>query len=87
METLESKTDYDLFDYENSTQPLSLDEAIKVAGALRAADKSHGFRIVPTDEKQTGFRVEAVSRERLYADFLAMISTFVNGFLAKRNPR
>jgi hypothetical protein len=87
METLESHTEYDLFDYENSAQPLSLDEAIKVARALRVADKSHRFRIVPTDDKETGFRVEAISQERLYADFLAMVSTFLNRFLAKRTAR
>lgn len=81
METIESRTDYDLFDYESDK--LSLGEAIKLAQSLRSVDRSHRFRIVPANNEQTSFRVEVVEQGNLYANFLGSIA----GFIARATGR
>jgi hypothetical protein len=78
LPTLETQTDYDLFDYEDSDQPLSLEEAISRASRLRSLDKSRVYRVVPVDTSQTGFRVKAVSREEIQADFFARLYTWIS---------
>jgi hypothetical protein len=87
LPALEMQTDYDLFSYEESDQPLSLGEAISRAGALRALDKSHIYRVVPVDQSQTGFRVQIVSREQVRADFLARISAWLARRIANFSAR
>jgi hypothetical protein len=88
MPSLIESTEYDQFDYRHADEsPLPLDEAVKKAAAMRATDKSHFHRIVPTDANMTGYRVESVSRERVYADVLARASDLVNRILRRAQPR
>jgi hypothetical protein len=87
LPTLETQTDYDLFNYEESDQPLSLGEAINHAATMRAADKSHVYKVIPVDRNQTGFRVQAISREQVYADFLSRISAWLGKRIANLSAR
>jgi len=88
MPTLMESMEYDLFDYRHSDEvPLSLDEAMKKAAALRSSDKSHFHRIVPTDENMNGFRVESVSREQAYADVISRANEVVNRLLRRARAR
>jgi len=85
--TMESM-EYDLFDYRHADEtPLLLDEAVKKAAAMRATDKAHFHRIVPTDADMTGFRVESVSREQAYADVLERASELVSRILRRAQSR
>ena len=83
------RTDYDWFSlgYDETDRPLSLDEAISRAEALRSVDKKHLYRIVPVDRDHTFFRVEVVSQERVYADFLAKMSEWVGKRLTRLTAR
>jgi hypothetical protein len=77
-------TVYDSFDYKHADEAaLSLDEALKKAAALRANDKSHFHRIVPTDSNMNGFRVESVSREQAYADIFVRANARISRFLGR----
>jgi hypothetical protein len=87
LPTLETQTDYDLFNYEESDQPLSLGEAMSRAATLRDVDKSRIYRIVPVDSNQSGFRVQIVSREQVYADFLSRISAWLGRRIANLSSR
>jgi hypothetical protein len=88
MESTTESTEYDLFDYRHADEiPLPLDEAIRKASALRAADKSHFQRIVPVDQDGSGFRVEAVSKDQAYADMVARANDLVNRLLRRIRQR
>jgi hypothetical protein len=64
-------TDFDRFSYRHfDEQPLTLEEAVKKSQEQKKADPLAAYRVVPTDDQMTGFRIERVSREKLYADFL-----------------
>jgi hypothetical protein len=84
MESME----YDLFDYRHADEtPLPLDEAVKKATTMRATDKAHFHRIVPTDANMTGFRVDSVSKEQAYADVLARASALLNRLMWRTRQR
>lgn len=72
MQTL----DYDLFDLKTADKPpLSLDEAVSQAAELRHGNADF-FRVVPIDLDKATFRVERVTSEKVYSDFLASIFKF-----------
>jgi hypothetical protein len=83
------KTDYDWFsfNYEEPEKNLTLDEAIARAKVLRSADKTRIYRVVPIDSDHSAFRVEAVSQERVYADFLTRASKWASKFLTHLTAR
>lgn len=87
MPTLEKQTDYDLFNYDESNEPLSLEEAMNRAASLRSADRLHVYRIIPTDTNQTGFRVQAVSQDEVYANFLSRLSAWLGKRIAGLSAR
>jgi hypothetical protein len=75
MPSLLESTDYESFTLKDwDSEPVSLDEAIKKADALRSAGKTF-CRVVPVDPAMSGFRVEVVTpdevRERFYSRFAA----------------
>ena len=77
--------DYDLFDYRHADEkPLTLDEAVKKAAALRSSEKMHFHRIVPVDTTLTTFRVESVSREEAYADIRIRVANLFSKVLRRR---
>ncbi len=55
---------FEAFDYGEKPQSMSLLEAANEAVKLSANDALHFYRVVPIDEKMTGFRVEKVSKEK-----------------------
>lgn len=86
MPSLLDSTDYDRFDYEHADEPsLTLEEAIRKAAALRRADKTHFHRIMPTDGTMTSFRIDSVSRDQAYADFVARAEELFRSALRRRN--
>lgn len=76
LETKNSAPEYDQFQYSDyAEQPFSsLEEAILKAARLRDADPHRFYRVVPTDPDLTAFRVESVSKVKVYADFLGRIT-------------
>ena len=82
----EPVTEYDRFDYDESSPPLTLDEAIAKADTIR---KSSGFivRVRPTDENLSGFKVDIVSKEEQYADFLERVSRWWGRIISNRRLR
>jgi len=86
MPSLLDSTDYDRFDYRHADEPaLSLEDAIRKADALRKADRAHFHRILPTDGDMTGFRIESVGRDQVYADFVSRASDLFSRALRRRN--
>ena len=82
MESLLESTDYDRFDHKHADEPpLTLEEAVRKAAALRRTERSKFHRIVPTDENMASFRVESVSKDEAYAEFLARANSIFNRFL------
>jgi hypothetical protein len=67
MPTLES-LDYERFSFDD---PLTLDEAVKKAEALRRKDASSFYRVEHTNESRTTFTVKKVPKASVYADFVA----------------
>ena len=85
MPSLLESTEYDRFDYRYADEPaLTLEEVIRKAAKLRKTDKTHFHRIVPTDASMTHFRIESVSREQAYADFIIRASDLRNRALRRR---
>ena len=56
--------DYDNFDFEFDSRPMSLNEAIEEASRLTAADNLHYYRVLPTDGTMRHFRVQKVSKAK-----------------------
>jgi len=68
--------EYDTFDYKHlDERPLSLEEAVKLARQLQAADNNKFHRVVPKDSEMSGFRVESVPKTSVYAELLNRLST------------
>ena len=85
MPSLLDSTDYDRFDYRHADEPaLSLEDAIKKVAELRRADKAHFHRILPTDGNMTAFRIDSVSRDQVYADFVTRASDLFGRALRRR---
>ena len=85
MSSLLDSTDYDLFDYRHADEPsLTLEDAMQKAAALRKVDKTHFHRIVPTDGTMASFRIESVSRDQAFADFVARASDLFGRALRRR---
>ena len=85
MSSLLDSTDYDLFDYRHADEPsLTLEDAMQKAAALRKVDKTHFHRIVPTDGAMTDFRIESVSRDQVFADFVTRASDLFGRALRRR---
>ncbi len=59
--------DYDSFDYDFDAKVMPLDEAIREASRLAAADSAHFYRVVATDGKMQHFRVQKISKAKAYA--------------------
>ena len=80
-----SHADYDQFrmDYQEPDQGITLDEAVARAVKLRSADKSHVYRVMPANDDQTTFRIEIISQERVYANFLARMSAWITRRLSR----
>jgi len=85
MPSLLDSTDYDRFDYRHADEtPLSLEDAIKKVAELRRADKAHFHRILPTDGNMAGFRIASISRDQVYADFVARAGDLFGRALRRR---
>ena len=88
MPSQAQKTDYDLFDYDYDAHALRLDEAISKARELRSKTSDNVvYRIVPTDTRGTEFRVVAVPREEVFANFMNKFTHWVARFTANRTRR
>jgi hypothetical protein len=75
MPALMDTLDYERFEYKHfDEQPLSLEEAIKKAQALKAGDESSVFRVIPLDDELTGFCVEKVDKSELYTSLLSRVT-------------
>ena len=84
MPSLIESTDYDRFEYKHFDEPaLALDEAMGTAARLRDSDPAHFHRIVPNDSDMTGFRIETISRDALYAQLLGRWAELLNRFVSK----
>jgi len=82
----EHVTEYDRFDYDEPSQALTLDEALAKAESMK---KCSGYivRVRPTDESLTGFKVETVSKEEQYVDFLDRLSSWWVDLISGRRLR
>ena len=73
--------EYEGFEYRHfDEKPLTLDEAVKQAKQLRAAEHDSFHRIVPIDAEMTCFRVESLPKSALYADMVVRWATLLNRF-------
>lgn len=80
-------TSYDRFDYRDFDRSSStLENAITEAAELRKRNPDTFYRVVPTDENETKFAVDALSANQVYADVLHRLwSRWVS--LTNRNGR
>lgn len=81
MPTLET-VDYARFNYEDDA-PLSLNEAVKKAAALRRKDSTNFYRVELVDEKGTAFTVKKVPAASVYADFIARVSKVMGRYFLR----
>ena len=78
--------EYDSFDIGSCGQtPLSLDEAIRTADAMRAADPDSVPRVVPANAGADRFHVRKLDRPTAHAEMLARFNArWVGMFLKNR---
>jgi uncharacterized iron-regulated membrane protein len=87
MPTLEA-LDYERFSYDEANEnPLTLDEAVKKAKALRRKDAANFYRIKHTDEGGTSFVVTKVPVSSVYADFVAHAAKVMNRYVRRIQHR
>jgi len=65
-------TEYDLFDYDTESK-MQLEDAIKAAREAAKANPDISYRVIPVDPEMTGFRIEPIHRNQLYAEFISHI--------------
>jgi hypothetical protein len=87
MSSLLESTDYGSFSLRDwDAKPLSLDEAIQKANAVRSGDGRMFCRVLPTDPSMTGFRVEVLSPEQVQADFACRLASFRSRWMRRGRP-
>ena len=87
LSILESN-EYDVFDYKHADeQPMTLDEAVEKAAALRKADRNHFYRIEPVDSAMSGFRVNSVTPEEVYAETASRLRALAARLLVRYRSR
>jgi hypothetical protein len=80
--------EYDTFDYKHFDEtPLSLEEAVKKATQLRAADRDHMHRVVSVDSNMSGFRIESIPTETIIKEKLTRWHLLWSKFLLKPTKR
>ena len=87
MPSLLESTDYEKFSLKDwDTEPLSLEEALKTAAAMRAAGTGSGafVHIVPVDRQLSGFRVETVSRDEVFERYRRRLAVLRAKWLRQR---
>ncbi len=80
--------EYDAFDigrYDRT--PLSLDEAIREADAMRKADADSVPRVLPANASSDSFYVESIDRETAQAEMLLRFNALLVRMLAGSRPR
>ena len=65
-------TEYDLFDYDTESK-LQLEDAVKAAREAAKANPDILYRVVPVDPEMTGFRIEPVHQNQLYAELISRV--------------
>ena len=76
-------SEFDRFDYRYyDEEPLRLDQAAKKADQLSAEDPNSFYRVVPTDDRLSGFRIEKIPTVQLYFDFIADMTQKYARFLS-----
>jgi hypothetical protein len=75
MPAMLDSTDYASFDFKHfDEKPLTLEEASRQAVAKRREHSGNVYRVVPVDPEMSGFRVESVPLEDVYAGFRVRIA-------------
>lgn len=87
---LTETTDYERFEYKHYDEtPLTLEEAVKKAQALRSGDEDSVYRVMPLDDEMTYFYVDRIAKGELYASLLSRVSEMWGRLfsLTSRRPR
>ena len=80
--------EYDSFDIGRyDRRPLSLDEAIREADAMRKAEPDSVLKVMPVNASADGFYVESVDRETAEAEILAGLTAQWVRLLARSKLR
>ena len=80
--------EYDSFDIgRRGRTPVSLDEAIREADAMRKTDPNSVSRVVPANANADSFYVQSVDRETAQAEILARFNARLTRMPAKNKAR